>query len=290
MPVSLIIAASPFLDVMPDSVTDPVRFFVLAIAAAMLFGAAKAGFGGGIAMASTPMMILACQDSPTATGLMLPLLIAADYITVIMWWRRWDEGNVRRLVPGMVAGVVVGWWLLWVFHRLDGLEARDLTNAALKLVIGLIAVGFVALHFARNARGDRRHYRPAGWHGSAFGAAAGVTSTLAHAAGPVTQMYLLPQGMTKDRYVATTVLFYWITNQVKLIPYASLSMITLNSLGTDLLLLPAVGVGAWLGVKLHHRINQIWFDRVVYTLLGVMGVYLVVTSMPAVLKTLGAQG
>ena len=83
-----------------------------------------------------------------------------------------------------------------------------------------------------------------------------VTSTLAHAAGPIATMYLLPQQMPKGTYVATTVLFFAIVNQVKLIPYIALGLINTATLGAGLVLLPAVVVGAVLGLVLHGRIPQ----------------------------------
>jgi len=87
-------------------------------------------------------------------------------------------------------------------------------------------------------------------------------------------MYLLPQGMPKERYVPTTVLFYFIANQIKLIPYFMLALISVESLKTGLVLLPAVPVGVILGKLLANRISQNVFLVIVYTLLGLAGLHL----------------
>ena len=64
----------------------------------------------------------------------------------------------------------------------------------------------------RALRGRPITFRPTFLHGTLVGTAANVSSTLAHAAGPIITMYMLPQRMGKGRYVATTVFYYWIGN------------------------------------------------------------------------------
>lgn len=269
------------LSLTPPGVSNAWAFFIVGALAVVVFGAAKAGFGGGVAMVSTPLMIYACGgDSQLAVAIMLPLLIAADYVTLLLWWGRWDWRNVAMLLPGAVLGVAGGAALLVLFGHFGGVEGagRKTTNDALSLAIGLIALGFVGLQLIRALRGRLEASRPAWWQATAFGSAAGVTSTLAHLAGPVATMYLLPQQMPKGRYVATTVLFFWFVNQIKLVPYMLLDLLSAPSLMADLMLIPAVAVGAAVGMSLHKRINEVWFTRVIYVLLGGIGLDLCIRS------------
>ncbi|MFW6153787.1 MAG: TSUP family transporter [Planctomycetota bacterium] len=280
MLASTVIFALTFI---PPTADDPVRFLLLGALAVAIFGAGKAGFGGGVGMISTPLMLYACGDAVTAVAIMLPLLIAADYVSVAMWWRKWDARNILALLPGALVGIGLGGGVLAVFQRFGVEAGREVTNTALKLAIGLLATGFVVLHVVRALRGKLIAFRPTRVHGLGFGAAAGLSSTLAHAAGPITQMYLLGQQMPKGRYVATTVGFYWIINQVKLVPYFALGMVSAPTLGADLALLPAVVAGAVVGLVLHRRVSAVWFSRVVYGLLGAIAVHLVITSTMALL-------
>jgi len=274
------------LTLIPPTADDPVRFVLLGALAVAIFGAGKAGFGGGVGMISTPLMLYACGDALTAVAIMLPLLIAADYVSVAMWWGKWDARNVLALLPGALVGIAAGSGVLAAFQRFGVEAGRDMTNASLKLAIGLLATGFVAGHIVRALRGRLIAFRPTRAHALAFGAAAGLSSTLAHAAGPITQMYLLPQQMPKGRYVATTVGFYWVINQVKLVPYFALGMVSAPSLGADLALLPAVVIGAAIGLALHRRVDPLWFNRLVYGLLGLIGLHLVITSTMALLSAM----
>jgi len=262
---------------------EPISFLVMGWLAVLLLGAAKSGFGGSIGMLSAPMMILACGDNSTlANGIMLPLLIACDYVSMALWWRKWDYKNIRLLVPGMVAGIGAGWLVLWLILSYGGgKDAAKGPSNILNLCIGTFALGFVALQAVRSLRGEITAFRPTHWHGAIAGSSAGFVSTLAHTAGPITNMFLLPQQMPKGQFVATTVLYYWIGNQVKLIPYYALSLLTGVSLGADLALLPAALAGAALGVFLHNKVNQRMFMLIVYVLLAGFGGYIACTAAKA---------
>ncbi len=266
----------------PEGVGDPLRFFLLGSLAAMFMGAAKSGFAGGAGLLSIPLLIHACGgDSKLALGMMLPLLIACDYVTLVIWWRRWDLRNVLLLLPGMCFGIALGGVALWCFLQLDQAHsetAKQTTNAALSFSIGLLAVGFVILQAIRLLRGELQPFRPVFWHAFLAGSTAGLTSTLTHSAGPITTMYLVTQKMPKGTFVATAVLYYWIGNQLKLIPYRWLRMLTVPSLAADLVLLPAIVAGALLGVFLHGRVNEKAFSLIIHALLAIIGTQLIVDS------------
>lgn len=269
--------------VIPSAAPSAAHFLILGGLSAMVMGAAKAGFAGSVGALAVPILIYACGGhSALALGMMLPMLIVCDYVAVAYWRGRWDWRNVRMLLPGMALGIAAGSVVLWQFLRIGrSAGGRETSNAALNLTIGAIALAFVGLQLYRRLRGGLTAFRPVTWHGLVAGTAAGVTSTLAHSAGAITTMYLLPQEMPKQRYVATTTLYYWIGNQAKLLPYALLGQLNGEALSAAAGLLPAVVAGAALGFFLHHRVNQKIFTGVVYVLLAGVGGDLVVRSVLA---------
>jgi len=270
----------------PAEIANPWLFLLLGSASAALASLAKGGFGGSIGLLAVPMMIFACgENAELAVGVMLPLLIATDYFAMISWWGQWELRPVWLLLPGALAGVGMGWVVLWAIQRLGAQRQTDQANAVLMLCIGAIAIAFVALQAVRAIRSRPMRFRPVLWQAVPIGAAAGLTSTLAHVGGPVVSMYLLPQGLPKGKFVATTVLYYWIGNQVKLVPYFALSLINPGSLGASLALMPAVVVGVVLGVFLHRRVGQKQFTGIVYVLLALAGAQLVFKAI----QTLRAQ-
>ncbi len=266
----------------------PLGFLILGSLSVLIMAAGKAGFGGGLGLLSVPLMTYACGSrGRLAIGTMLPLLIACDYVTLLLWSRRrpWDLHNIRLMLGGMLLGIAAGWGTLWAFDQFAaGGGGKASADAAVTLAIGLIALGFVGIQVVRFWRGQPKPFRPTLALGTAAGSAAGFTSTLSHGAGPITTMYLLGQQMPKDRFVATSVMYYWIANQVKLAPYFERGMLTKEALLAGAGLAPAIMVGALLGFFLHGRVNEKVFRMVVHVLLAGAGLDL---SIRSAIKLLG---
>ena len=237
-------------------------FYVAALPAVLIVGISKSGFGGGLGLVSVP--ILAFTVSPaTAAAIMLPILCVMD---IMSWWayrRIWDRRNLLILVPAALVGIVVGM-----------LTFRYMSEDVLRLIVGAIAVLFTLDHWF----GRRPKLTPseAGIGlGAVCGAISGFTSFIAHAGGPILQVYMLPQRLDKTLFVGTTVIFFLIMNYVKLVPYAYLGMLSAENLTTSLVLLPLAPIGIWLGLRLHRLVSQAAFYRVMYLLTFVAGAKLI---------------
>ena len=107
---------------------------------------------------------------------------------------------------------------------------------------------------------------------------AGFTSTLAHSGGPPFAIYIYSQKLDKTSIVATSAIFFFIGNYVKLIPYYFLGQLNLGNLSTSLLFAPLAPLGVWLGVWLHRRVSEQVFYHVSYALLFTSGVKLMVDA------------
>jgi len=146
----------------------------------------------------------------------------------------------------------------------------------LKLGIGSIALMFVLYQVVRSQLLQKvAEKRPSPSIGIILGTTSGFTSTLAHVGGPPMVMYMLPQKLPRNLFVGTTAVFFFIVNLVKLIPYAWLGLLVVGNLTVTLLLLPVLFVGTRLGVWLNQRFSEVWFNRVVYLILLLVGVQLI---------------
>lgn len=271
------------LSLVPEGIGDVALFFVLGTASVILVSMAKAGFGGGVGLLSVPLMIYACGGrSQLANGIMLPILILNDYVALAAWRGKWKLRVVLLLLPGMVIGTALGWLAIHSFQQMSASSGstghQERADAALMFGVGFIAVGFVILQAIRARRAEPLPFRPVLWQGTCVGTAAGFTSTLAHAAGPIANMYMLPQRLPKEQFVASTLLYFWIGNQIKLVPYWFLGLLNTDSMGGFLAFVPAVVVGTALGVYLNRRVGHRQFLGVVYVLLALTGVHLLVTA------------
>ena len=216
-------------------IQDPV-FYILAAMAVVIVGISKSGFGSGLGVLGVPLMALVIPPSQAA-AIMLPLLCVMDIVNVLHYRSRFDRTNLLILIPAGLLGILLGTFTFGY-----------LSDANVRILIGVISVLFVGNFFFGKRNGDRQT-GPNRIKGSIWGTIAGFVSFGVHAGGPPVNIYLLPQKLNKTIFVGTTVIFFTIVNYVKLIPYALLGQLSSDNLLTSLILAPLVPLGVWLGIK-----------------------------------------
>lgn len=242
-------------------IIDP-WFYLVAVPAVLLNGISKGGFGGAVGGMSVPLMAIVISPVQAA-GIMLPLLCATDAISLRGFYRKWDNTNLRIMVPGSLVGIAVGTFTFGV-----------LSDATVRLLVGSISVLYVLYNLFWRAAAHIVT-RPSVGKGVFFGGLSGFTSFIAHAGSPPLVMYLLPQKLDKLTFAATAGVFFVITNAAKVIPYAFLGQFTAANLLTSAALMPLVPFGVWAGLWLQRRVNQLMFYRVTQIGLLVTGLHLV---------------
>lgn len=243
-------------------------FFALAIPAVIFAGISKGGFGSGAAFAATPLMALIVEPA-VAIGLLLPLLMLMDVSALRPYWGKWNARDSWRMILGSLPGVAIA---TYVYSQADA--------DVLRLLLGLISIGFVIFQIARGQGWIRTRRDPLGAGVGVFaGMVAGFTSFIAHAGGPPAAIYLLSQGLSKTAYQATSVIVFWAINIFKAVPYAITGIFTWEILTLDLYLAPFAFFGVWLGVKAHHMIPERPFFMITYVLLAITGAKLIFDAL-----------
>ena len=239
------------------------QFFLFAVPAVLFAGLSKGGFGSGAAFAASPFLALAI-DPKLAVGLMLPLLMLMDVAGLRAFWRGWNWPVARALMVGMVPGVAIG-----------ALVFRQTNPDVLRVLIGAIAIGFVAFQLARG-RGWLRiaAARESPRRGMFWGLVAGFTSFVSHAGGPPAMVYLLSQNLSKRTFQSTTLLAFWWVNLIKVPPYIAIGLFTPQTLLANLFLAPVALMGVACGVWLHHRTSDKVFFGLAYVFLVLTGLKL----------------
>ena len=239
-------------------------FWALGVPAVLWAGISKGGFGSGAAFASALLLALAVSPA-TALGIMLPLLMLIDVVSLKSYWGRWHAPSARALILGAVPGVGLGVALFTVA-----------SDDVLRLLIAAVALGFVAWQAAGRAGLIRVRAAPFSWTGGlAAGGIAGFTSFISHAGGPAVAVFMLAQGVSKTVFQATTVVVFWVVNVFKVVPYALMGFFTAETLVLNLWLAPVAVVGTWIGIRAHHLVPERVYFGLTYTLLTVTGLKLV---------------
>ena len=228
---------------------------LFALLGIFLVGLSKAGFATGLGMLSTPLVAQALP-ARTAIGVVLPLLCLADVFTLAVYWKRWQA----RVVAWPLAGALVGIALATAL-------VTSISELALRRSIGGTGLLLTLLLIVRNQLHPHAVYRPAWWHGLIVGVAAGASSAIAHAAGPIVALYLLAQKLDKTAFVATSGLFFTVNNLLKVPPYVATGLIDVATLALSWRYAVAVPVGIAAGWWANRHVPQRHFDALVAVLM-----------------------
>jgi uncharacterized membrane protein YfcA len=249
--------------------------------AASLVGLSKTALpGAGTITVAVFAAVLPARES---TGVLLVLLILGDLFAVRMYHAHADWRTLRRMVPAVLVGVVGG----AAFLAVAGDDAVRRLIAVILLVLVAVtlarryAVGRATAPAATSGTTSGTTTEPVpGWRrrldSGVYGALAGFTTMVANAGGPVMSMYLLAARFQVNQFLGTAAWFFFVVNVCK-VPFSiGLGLISGPSLLLDLVLAPAVVVGALLGRRVARRIDQRLFDTLVLVLTVASALYLLV--------------
>jgi uncharacterized membrane protein YfcA len=147
---------------------------------------------------------------------------------------------------------VIGWTIL-VLLALQILQRSGVAARSLACLSGQSAAD------GPGNKLQRGFARP--WLTWSIGILVGVATMLANAAGPIMTIYLLAARLPKYEFMGTSAYLFLTINLCKLPFSYSLGLITLRTLHFNLILLPAVAIGALTGWQLLKFVPQLWFER-----------------------------
>ena len=210
------------------------------VAAALLVGFTKTSVGG-IGILAVLLMALAVPGK-ASPGVLLPMLIVADIFAVVYYRRHCDWKVLARIFPATAIGIVVGYLIV------DAIPAAVFERVIGAIILAMLVMGLVI-----------EWYKPAfstgGLWAGLVGLIAGIVTMVANAAGSVFGVYLLQQGLGKQSFVGTRSWYFLILNLFKVPFSASLGLITTDTLKLNLLAVPLIFLGAYLGFRFLKLIN-----------------------------------
>jgi len=230
---------------------------------AFIIGLSKAGLKG-IDMLNVTIMTIVFGGK-ASTGIVLPLLCAADIMAVKYYHRHAQWPHVIKLMPWMVIGILVG-----VFVGKDLNEA--IFRKVMATIIVLTVVIMLVIEFRKVMVVPGNKLFTAG-----MGLVSGFTTMLGNLAGAFSNIYFLAMRLPKNDFIGTAAWVFLLINFFKL-PFQVFywKNITATSLLTDLLLIPFLILGFWCGIKLVARIKDDLYRQVVIvlTLIGAIFIFL----------------
>ncbi len=247
--------------------------WILGALAALIVGFTKTGIPG-VGILVVPIMATAFGGWPSV-GLTLPLLIFGDMFAVL-WYRRharWDK--LTGLIPWVLIGIGTGTALLFILGQNS--NAAQIINK----LIGVLVLIMLAVHLLRQKWGNR--LVPSSSAGLLVtGTSAGFATTISNAAGPIMSIYMTSLQLPKEQFMGTTAWYFFIVNLIKFPIYMVLSwvnsqnpLVTKETLTIDLLLMPMIVIGAFLGKWMLPRVPQGVFNFLALGLAGIAAIRLI---------------
>ncbi len=237
-------------------------YWILILLAAFIIGLSKAGLKGIDMMNVTIMAIV--FGGKASTGVVLPLLCAADIMAVLYYHRHAQWVHFWKLIPWMVLGILIG-----VFVGKDLNEG--IFRKIMAVIIVLTVVIMIVLEFRKTMPIPSNKLFVAN-----MGLIAGFTTMLGNLAGAFSNIYFLAMRMPKNDFIGTAAWVFLVINLFKL-PFQIFywKNITTNTLYTDLLLLPALIIGFILGLKIVSKIKDDNYRKIVIalTLVGAIVIF-----------------
>lgn len=237
-------------------------FIAVAVIAVIATGLSKSNFATSLGAVSVPLLasVMPARD---AAGMMLPILCTMDIVAILVFRREVDWRVYRIMIPGALAGTLVGWAL-----------SASVSEAVVGLAVGIISLVFV-LDAWLPLRKKLESVHPSRPWGVFWGGVAGFTSFISHTGGPPYQIYAMPLRLSPAIYAGTTAVFFASVNYAKLVPFFFLGQLSTSNLELAAALLPLGLIAMGAGVYLVRRVNARFFYQLAYVLVFLLALNLV---------------
>jgi uncharacterized membrane protein YfcA len=211
--------------------------WTIIIACGMLIGMSKVGVPG-VSMIVVPALAF-IFGAKQSTGVLLPILMMADIFGVVYYRRHANWNHLIKVIPWAVVGLVIA---LWVGKMVNDKQFKNL--------IAILVFLSIALMLWQDKRKGTQLFPDKWWFAATMGILGGFATMIGNVAGPVFAIYLLAMHLPKNSFIGTSAWFFMIINFTKFpLQFFVWNNIKPETLMVDLVTLPAIAIGAFVGFK-----------------------------------------
>jgi uncharacterized membrane protein YfcA len=218
--------------------------WLLLFLCALLIGMSKVGVPG-VSMIVVPVLAI-IFGGKASTGILLPILMMADWFGVGYYHRHAKWSYLWKLLPWAFLGVGIA---LWVGEVVNDVWFKNIIAVMVFLSIGLM--------LWKDRKKGSNFFPDTWWFAASMGVLGGFATMIGNVAGPIFAIYLLAMHLPKNNFIGTQAWFFLIINISKFPLHIFVwKTIDWQTLKLDLMLLPGIALGAFLGVLLVKRIPE----------------------------------
>jgi len=211
--------------------------WIIIMACGTLIGMSKVGVPG-VSMIVVPALAF-IFGAKQSTGVLLPILMMADIFGVAYYRRHANWNHLIKVIPWAVVGLLIA---LWVGEMVNDKQFKNL--------IAILVFLSIALMLWQDKRKGTQLFPEKWWFAAAMGILGGFATMIGNVAGPVFAIYLLAMHLPKNSFIGTSAWFFMIINFTKFpLQFFVWNNIKPETLMVDLVTLPAIAIGAFVGFK-----------------------------------------
>jgi uncharacterized membrane protein YfcA len=240
-------------------IIDPL-FYAMAIPSVVLIGLSKGGLTG-IGALAVPLMAIVASPLQAAAVLM-PILLILDLVAVWTYRKTFDKITLAITIPASVIGIVIG-----------AILVSQVNPNWVRIIIGFIAISFTISYWSTKKETKPRDHSIL--RGTIWGSITGFTSFVTLTGAPPYQMYLLPLRLDQRKYAGTFMIFFWMNNILKIIPFMMLGQMNKSTLTTSAILFPISLVFTFIGIWVVKKLPTKIFYEIIYILLFLVSIKLI---------------
>ena len=204
----------------------------------MLIGMSKVGVPG-VSMIVVPAMAF-IFGAKQSTGVLLPILMIADIFGVAYYRRHANWAYLIKVLPWAVVGLLVALWI-----------GETVNDKQFKNLIAILVFCSIGLMIWQDKRKETLFFPDKWWFAALMGILGGFATMIGNVAGPVFAIYLLAMHLPKNSFIGTGAWFFMIVNFSKFpLQLFVWNNINRETLSIDLITVPAIALGAFLGFKI----------------------------------------
>ncbi|MAU86411.1 MAG: sulfite exporter TauE/SafE family protein [Alphaproteobacteria bacterium] len=244
-------------------ILDPL-FYTMAIPSVILIGLSKGGLTG-IGALAVPLMAIVASPLQAAAVLM-PILLILDIVAVWTYRKTYDKKTLLITIPASIIGIVIG-----------AILVSQINTNLVRIIIGFIAISFTVSYWtSKNETKSQGHSLT---RGTIWGGITGFTSFVTLTGAPPYQMYLLPLRLEQRTYAGTFMIFFWMNNLLKILPFMMLGEMNKSTLITSTILFPISLIFAFVGIWIVRKLPTKIFYEIIYILLFLVSIKLIIDGI-----------
>ncbi len=212
----------------------------------LLAGFVQSVTGFGFALVATPLFLFILELKSTVVTIVILSAVLCGLL-LLRFRQHVDKRRAALIAGGSIFGIPIGAYVL-----------VSINPSVIKLVIAIIIIPVSLLLLLGPSHQFKRDTLGSGLSGLISGVL--VTSTTF--GGPPVVLFLLNQGLVKERFIGTCAAYFLFCGLLSVGTFSFMGMVTTELLMKAAILLPALALGFYIGTKVGPKVNPILFKRI----------------------------